>query len=172
MNQKSFISSDLGASQLIVNLESQLEMHKVLLEALKSEGMLPASCSLAELKEVQAIRDFAVQRIAELERNRLVLIDTYKRKNGIKQQISLLKIIQQCDPEDRKHLLSLRQNLLDIISEIKPAGKRNAEIAVARISCFNEIQGVIDKSFNRTTTYSGKGIITKAKGSSRMNRSI
>jgi hypothetical protein len=147
-------------------------MHKVLLEALKNEGMLPASCSLAELKEIQSVRDFAVQRIAELERNRLVLIDTYKRNKGAEQPISLLEIIKQSDPKYREHLLGLRQNLLDVISEIKPVGKRNAEIAVARISCFNEIQGVIDKTFNRTTTYSGSGIITKAKGSSRMNRSI
>ena len=105
-------------------------------------------------------------------RNRLVLTDNYKRTNKLQETISLHEIIRQSGHTQRETLLSLRRSLLDVISEIKPVGRRNAEIAVARIACFNEVQGVLDKSFNRITTYSGKGMITKAKGSSRMKRSI
>lgn len=172
MYQKSLQNSDLVVSQLIENLDSQLEMHEVLLEALQDEGRLPASCTLTDLKDVQSIRDFAVTRIKELERNRLVLIDNYKRANKLQETISLHEIIRQSGHTQQETLLSLRRSLLDVISEIKPVGRRNAEIAVARIACFNEVQGVLDKSFNRITTYSGKGMITKAKGSSRMKRSI
>ena len=172
MYQKSLQNSDLVVSQLIENLDSQLEMHEVLLEALHNESQLPASCALADLKDIQSIRDFAVTRIRELERHRLVLIDNYKRTNNLQEILSLHEIIQKSNPAQQETLLSLRQNLLDVISEIKPVGRRNAEIAVARIACFNEVQGVLDKSFNRTTTYSGKGMITKAKGSSRMKRSV
>ncbi len=172
MYQKSLQNSDLVVSQLVENLNSQLEMHKVLLEALHTEGRLPASCTLTDLKDIQSIRDFAVTRIQELERHRLVLIDNYKRTNDLKDTITLHEIIRQSSPVQQKTLLSLRQKLLDVISEIKPVGRRNAEIAAARIACFNEVQGVLDKSFNRTTTYSGKGMITKAKGSSRLKRSV
>ncbi|MCG8335724.1 MAG: flagellar protein FlgN [Proteobacteria bacterium] len=172
MYQKSLLNSDLVVSQLIENLDSQLEMHEVLLEALQNEGQLPASCTLADLNDIQSVRDFAVSRIGELERHRLVLIDNYKRANKLQEAISLHEIIQQSGPVHQETLLSLRQKLLDVISEIKPVGRRNAEIAVARIACFNEVQGVLDKSFHRATTYSGKGMITKAKGSSRIKRSI
>jgi hypothetical protein len=170
--QKPQLDGDLVMSQLIENLQAQLEIHEVLLEALQNEGQLQASCTLTDLKDIQSIRDFAVVRIGELERQRLVLIDNYQKVKNSQQKISLNEIIQQSEPKYQEPLQSLRESLLEVTSKIKPAGRRNAEIAVARIACFNEVQGVLDKSFNRTTTYSGKGMITKARGSSRMNRSV
>lgn len=172
MNVNTDPSIDTMINCLVENLLSQLEIHQVLLDALKDEGSLPASCSLAELSEVQSVRDFAVRRIQELERIRRVLIEQYKKVQGIQHRLSLKEIIEQCDSPHRDHLLELREGLLQIISEIRPVGRRNAEIAVARISCFNEIQKVYDKSFDRVSTYSGNGVVTKAKGTSRMNRSI
>ncbi|MBU2510914.1 flagellar protein FlgN [bacterium] len=164
--------SDGCIKNLIANLESQLEIHTVLHEVLGRENQLPASCSLGELKEIHSIRDFATKRIFELERDRLVIMETYKKEFRLKANISLKDVIQQSKGEDQKKLLELRQSLLNLIKEIRPVGKRNAETAIARIACFNEIQGVIDKSFNRTSTYSGKGIITKPTGACFLKKSI
>jgi hypothetical protein len=166
------ISGESIITNLISNLESQLEIHEILLEALHCEGRLPASCTLTELHEVQSIRDFAVRRIRELESGRLRLIERYKQANEISRKLSLKEIIEQSTPQQQQTLLNLRHALLQVISNIKPAGRRNAEIAVSRISCFNEIQGALDKSFKRLSTYSGNGIITRAKGESRLNKSI
>ncbi len=164
--------SRMIVGSLVNNLESQLEMHSVLLEALINEGQLPASCSLIELGEVQSVRDFAVKRINELEQNRLQLIGSYRSKNGLDENISLREIIARSDDDQQEQLLDLRNKLLDIITKIKPEGRKNAEIAVARISCFNEVQGAIDKTLSRVSTYSGKGEVTKSKGNYLVRRSI
>jgi hypothetical protein len=147
-------------------------MHSILLEALIDEGNLPASCTLTDLSEVQSIRDSAVKRIKELEQHRLQLIATYRKKNGLGEDISLREIITLSESDQQEKLLNLRNKLLDVITRIKPEGRKNAEIAVARIACFNEVQGAIDKTLRRVSTYSGNGEVTKSKGSCLLRRSI
>jgi FlgN protein len=158
--------------ELISNLKSQFEIHGVLLEALKNEGSLPASCSLVELNEVHSVRDFAVRRIRELESSRLQLIVLYQKTSEIDESISLREIITRCDRDQQQQLLVLREKLIDVITQIKPEGRKNAEIAIARISCFNEIQGSIDKSLSRISTYSERGEVKKSKGSYLVRKSI
>lgn len=157
---------------LIFNLESQLEIHEVLLETLNDENQLSASCSLVELTEVHTNRDFATERIRELENERLAIIDYYIRETGAEAGTTLKSIIENCSGEQRERLLTLRKALIEILLQIKPVGKQNAEKAVARISCFDEIQGAIHKSFKRSTTYSGAGVISKPTGACIVKRSI
>ncbi len=158
--------------KLAANLKSQLEMHGVLLEALKNEGRLPASCTISELNDLQSVRDFAVIRIHELEINRLQLIELHNKTNKKQKSASLREIIARCDHDQQQELLKLRTKLLDVIAEIKPESRKNAEIAVARISCFNEVQGAIDKTLSRISTYSGKGEVRKSKGTCLVRKSI
>lgn len=169
---KSMLTSEVCVKNLITNLESQLEIHTALLEVLAKENRLPASCSLTELNEIHINRDFATKRIRELERDRLLIMESCKNRSGLNANISLKDIIEHSKGENQKKLLKLRQSLLNIIGEIRPVGKRNAETAIARISCFTEIQGAIDKSLNRLSTYSGKGIITKPTGACFIKKSI
>ncbi len=169
---KTSLESKVCVENLIDNLESQLEIHTVLLEVLGKENQLPASCSITELSEIHSTRDFATKRIFELEKDRLVIMQSYKKEFGLNSDISLKNIIERSKGENQKKLLELRQSLLNLVNEIKPVGKKNAETAIARISCFNEIQGAIDKSLNRASTYSGKGIITKPSGACFLKKSI
>ena len=158
--------------KLISNLEAQLEIHEVLFETLNHENQLPASCSLSELLEVHTNRDFAAKRIHELECERIKIIQFYKTEAGLENEVTLKSIIESATGQTRKRLLDLRQGLLELLLQIKPVGKRNAEQAVARVTCFNEIQGAIHKSFKRLFVYSGNGLISTPKGACMVRKAI
>ncbi len=149
--------------QLISNLKSQAEMHLVLLEVLKQENQLKASCSLPELTEILSTRDLAAGRIFELERNRIQLIKSFKKENNTDKDISLEEIIKNCNPKEQKILQDLKAELKTLIAKIKSTVKKNAEKAIARITCFTEIQGALDKSFKQHTIYSIDGSVKQSK---------
>lgn len=158
--------------KLIQNLGSQVEMHQVLLEALTQEKEIPASCNLLELEEVQAVRDFAVKQIFETEAARIEILEAYKKENGIDEDISLKILIKRCKSPHREQLNELRYQLNQLVLRIKSVGKQNAEKAVARISCFREVQDSIHKAFNRHSIYSINGRMTQPKGALMVQKSI
>ena len=158
--------------QLTSNLESLVEMHEVLLEILNKEQELPASCSLDELHNVHSIRDFASKRIFDLEEARIQIIERYKEAMGIRTNLSLNQIIERCDRSAQENLRNLRSRLKEIIELIRPAGKKNAEQAIARMACFTEIQGEIQKTFKRHPVYSVNGVVSRPKGTYLFQKSI
>jgi hypothetical protein len=162
----------MAVTKLIQNLESQVEMHQVLLEALIQELALPASCSLLELEETQTVRNATVRRIAELEASRLSLVNRYKAKKSISGDISLSDIINACDIEEKKRLSGLKKQLSDVIAQIRRTSKENAEKATARVACFKEIHNSIHKNFHRHPVYSMNGTMNELKGACLIKRSI
>jgi vacuolar-type H+-ATPase subunit H len=157
---------------LIDNLESQVDMHQVLLEVLNQANALPASCELLALQEVHSVRDAAVWRIEELETQRRHLIETIRIDAAIEKEPTLKEIVRLADSEQQTLLLHLRHRLNDLIEQIRRAGRQNAEQAVARIACFRELHGSIHKSFNRHAVYSVKGMVRQPRGAVLLNRSI
>lgn len=158
--------------KLIQNLESQVEMHQVLLDTLNQEKNLPASCSLVELEEIHSIRDLTTNRIFELESSRIRLMNMFNPNDQVKKDVSLKNIMKSCDKETQAILSQLRIELKDLISAIRLAGKNSAEKAVARIACFNEIQKSLNRSFSKHSLYSMKGVMTKPKGAYMIQKSI
>jgi flagellar biosynthesis/type III secretory pathway chaperone len=157
---------------LIQNLTSQVEMHQALLDILNREKQIPASCSLTELREIYADRDFATQRIFDLESARIGIMKDYREKNGIETDVSLKELIGNISARDGKKLTDLRYQLNRLILKIQSVGKQNAEKAVARISCFREIQNSVHKSFNRHSVYSVNGKMTQPSGACMLRKSI
>ncbi|MFH2130469.1 MAG: flagellar protein FlgN [bacterium] len=158
--------------RLIQNLHSQVDMHQVLLETLNQEKEIPASCSLLELKEIQTVRDFATQQIFELEAARIKIMAEYTRAHNIESDFSLKALIKNCESPHREQLNELRYLLNQLVLRIQSVGKQNAEKAVARISCFREIQNSVHKSFNRHSIYSMNGRMTQPKGACMVQKSI
>ncbi len=169
---KSVHISESAICDLITNLEDQLEVHDVLLESLQSERSLTASCSLTDLNEIHSVRDSATNRIFELESERLKIINKIKNEQDSKSNVSLKEIIENSTGGSRNTLIQLRQSLLKTIQSIRNVGEENAETAMARIACFNEVQGAIDKSLKSVSTYSGTGLIKKSARASFLNKSI
>lgn len=157
-------------TNLIQNLESQIEMHQVLLETLRQELDLPASCSLLELEEIQSTRTLTVQRIQELESSRLNLLREFK--SDAVEKLTLSDIVNTCQPGEQEKLINLKSTLNSIIERIRSAGKKNAEKATARIACFREVHNSIHKSFHRHPVYSGNGTMNQIGGSCIIKRSI
>ena len=158
--------------KLIQNLDSQVEMHQVLLDALTQEKEIPASCNLLELEEIHDVRDFATKQIFELESVRIDILSQYKRENSIESDISLKTLIGKSDPPYRDQLNQLRYQLNQLVLRIKSVGRQNAEKAVARIACFREVQNSIHKSFNRHSIYSVNGSMTKPTGACMVQKSV
>lgn len=159
-------------NRLAENLESQVEMHEILLEVLEQENQLPASCDLFKLEEIQSMRDSTVVRISELETLRIQIVEEYRRENGIKMPITLSDILANCEDDARLPMSNSRNLLNNLIEKIRDTGKQNAVKANARITCFNEVQKAVHKSFNRHSIYSMDGMIEKPKGACLMQKSI
>ncbi|NQU65009.1 MAG: hypothetical protein HQ517_12125, partial [SAR324 cluster bacterium] len=96
----------------------------------------------------------------------------YKKENGIDEDISLKNLIKNCNSPHREQLNELRYQLNQLVLRIKSVGKQNAEKAVARISCFREVQNSIHKAFKRHSIYSIKGLMTQPKGACMVQKSI
>ncbi|MBT4088092.1 MAG: hypothetical protein HN580_24520 [Deltaproteobacteria bacterium] len=158
--------------KLIQNLNSQVEMHQVLLDALTQEKEIPASCNLLELEEVHTVRDFATKQIFEMESIRIDILSEYKREKGIEADISLKMLIEKSGPPHHDQLNQLRYQLNQLVLRIKSVGKQNAEKAVARIACFREVQNSIHRSFKRHSIYSINGSMTRPKGACMVQKSI
>ena len=158
--------------QLIENLESQVEMHQVLLDILNQEKNLPASCSLMELEEIHSIRDLTTSRIFELESSRIQLMQKFNHQIKVTETLNIQDISKECDVKTQIALSQLRTELKEIISKIQSAGKNSAEKAVARIACFNEVQKSINRSFSKHSIYSMKGVMTQPKGAYMVQKSI
>lgn len=158
--------------KLIQNLDSQVEMHQVLLDALTQEKEIPASCNLLELEEIQLTRDFATKQIFEMESIRIDILSEYKKENGIEEDITLKTLIGKCAQPHRDQLNQLRYQLNQLVLRIKSVGKQNAEKAVARIACFREVQNSIHRSFKRHSIYSINGSMTQPKGACMVQKSI
>ncbi len=159
-------------NKLVLNLESQVEMHKTLLDILRQEKALNASCSLMDLNEIHSTRDCSVIRISELEGSRIQIVEQYKREMGQAKSITFKEIINSCKPETGNKLNELRKQLKTVIKDIQSVGKRNAEQAIARIACFNEVEKTIQKSFMRHSLYSVDGSVSKPKGACLVHKSI
>lgn len=160
------------SKKLIQNLESQVEMHQVLLDTLNQEKNLPASCSLLELEEIHSTRDLTTNRIFELESSRIRLMNKFSQGSQLKENLSLKNIIKKCDKKTQAVLQELRLELKDLIDAIQLSGKNSAEKAVARIACFNELQKSLNRSFSKHSLYSMKGVMTKPKGAYMVQKSI
>ncbi len=167
-----YSKKDMLISQLVDNLESQIEVHQVLLDVLNQEGELPASCSLMELEEVQSVRDITASQILDLETARFRIIEEYKRSTGISSEITLREIAEQCEKDTGDSLFILRDHLTMLIQEIREAGKRNAERAITRKTCFNEIQEAVHKSFHRHSVYSVNGVMSQPRGAYLVQKAI
>ncbi len=162
----------MAFDKLIQNLNSQVEMHQVLLDTLNQEKEIPASCSLMELREIHTVRDFATKQIFDLESARIDIMAAYLRENGIEAELSLKELIGRIDSPDREKLNELRYQLNRLVLRIQSVGKQNAEKAVARISCFQEIQNSVHKSFNRHSVYLVNGRMTEPQGACMLQKSI
>ncbi|MBU3917772.1 flagellar protein FlgN [bacterium] len=162
----------MSLNKLVLNLESQIEMHSTLLDILRQEKALPASCSIIDLYEIHSARDCSVMRISELERARIQLIEQYKREKGHAKEITFDEIVGGCDLETGNVLNKLRSQLKNVIKEIQSAGKKTAEQAIARITCFNEVEKRIQKSFLRHSLYSMDGLVHKPKGACLVQKTI
>lgn len=163
----------MALDTLIQNLNSQVEMHQVLLDTLNQEKEIPASCSLMELREIHTVRDFATKQIFDLESARIGIMKAYIEENGIEADISLKELIGRIDsPTDRQELNDLRYQLNRLVLRIQSVGKQNAEKAVARISCFQEIQNSVHKSFKRHSVYLVNGRMTQPQGACMVRKSI
>lgn len=157
---------------LIENLSDQVELHAILLESLELESSLPASCSIQELEELHSVRDMAVQNVAAVEKSRLKLMEAYQVAHRVSGSISLKDIIKKCNKTDQKRLTALRAELKQLLENIQQTSKKNAGRAVARMACFNEIQGNLQKTFKRIPTYSMRGVLNRPKGAYFVKRSI
>jgi len=158
--------------KLIFNLELQVDMHRVLLDALKQEKELEASCQLEELEKIHLTRDFATSQIFKLEKRRIHIVNDIRLEMDSNAEISLDTIIQRSNQELRQQLTRLRNQLKEIVNEIQVVGKRNAEKAIARISCFTTVQEEVHKSFQRHSIYSVHGMISRPKGACLMRTFI
>lgn len=158
--------------RLIKNLESQVEMHEVLLETLNQELELPASCSLLELEEIQSARTTTVKRIGELESSRIALISAVETDPSKEGNITLSDIIKSCDIDQKSKLIDLKKQLNQVISQIRVTSRKNAEKATARIACFREVHNSIHKSFHRHPVYSVNGTMNEVGGSCLIKRSV
>jgi len=157
---------------LIQNLHSQVEMHQVLLDTLKQEKEMPASCSLMELTEIQTTRDFATRQIHALESTRISIMKAYRAERGIAAEISLRELTERINSPERDELNDLRYQLNLLVMRIQAVGRQNAEKAMARIACFEEIQKAVHKSFNRHSVYSMTGRMKQPKGACMLQKSI
>ena len=159
-------------NRLAENLESQVEMHQVLLDVLDQEYQLPASCSLLELEEIQSVRDTTVKRISELESMRIQIVEDYQQSNWIGESITLSDILNDCEDELHASMTSSRNRLSNLIEDIRVTGKQNAEKALTRIACFDELQEAVQNSFNRHSVYSMEGVMAKPKGACLVKKSV
>lgn len=158
--------------KLIGNLRLQIENHELLLETLETETKLPANCRVEELEKTQQMRDKMVIQIKKLEMERQIITRQYCQENQLSISVSLKKIIQHCNRENQNILQQQREQLTTLIEKISEAGKKNATQASARIACFNEIQGAVNKALKRSPTYSFYGMIKKPKGAYLMQKSV
>jgi len=158
--------------QLIENLRLQIENHELLLDSLKTETNLPANCGVDELEKTQQLRDKMVIQIRKLELKRLDITQVYCKENQLAKPVSLKIIIDHCDRDKQKVLQQQREQLTTLIQKITETGKQNASQANARIACFNEMQGAVNKALKRSPTYSFHGMIKKPKGAYLMQKSV
>lgn len=169
---KSLVSRSVAIDDLVENLVSQVEMHEVLLEILGCEMELPASCSLHELIDIQSTRDMASVRIHEIEQQRLRWVEIYKMKNNIQHKLTFDEITGSSEQNQKETLLNLREQLRELLNDIRKISKQNADRANARIACFGEVEKAIHRTFHRQPTYSGKGVMTRQKGEFLIRKSI
>lgn len=162
----------ISTEALIENLSDQVELHAVLLEALETESDLPASCTIEKLEDLHSVRDMAVQNIANLEKSRIAITENYQKSLQLKHSLTLTAIIEQSSETDQVQLKTLRGKLKEQMGSIQQFGKTIANKAVARMACFNEIQGNMHKTFKRIPTYSMKGVLSRPKGAYFVKRSI
>ena len=158
--------------QLISNLQQQLEHHSALLEVLTEESLLPASCELKQMEHIQMQRNTLTGILQDLEQQRLKIVRSLTEQFGIAASSSIKDLSSYCQNEEKEELLNLKNDLKDIVMQIKSIGKKNADRANARIACFHEIQSAIHKSFKRQPTYSVNGNLTQPKGACLVAKSI
>ncbi len=159
-------------NRLIENLNLLVEAHQSLLEVLYQEEKIPPNCTLDELNAVHDQRSHFAALISELEAERLGLIANYADEDQSVGSISLKDIITTCPQENKQVLIELRGELKKIIDQIVVIGKKNAVQATARMACFNEIQGSLNKAFKRSPTYSMYGTLQNPKGTNLVRKSI
>ena len=159
-------------NRLINNLNLLVETHQSLLEVLHQEEEIPPDCTLDELNAIHEQRDQFSARIAKLESERLKIIAHFGDKDQSVASISLKEIIAAWPPENRQELSGLREELKSVIDRIIVVGKKNAVQATARMACFNEIQGSLNRVFKRSPTYSMYGTLKNATGTNLVRKSI
>lgn len=159
-------------NKLTGNLRSQIEAHNNLLETLMQETELPANCAIEELEAIHQLRDKTVVQIKKLELKRQYITQQYFKKYQLPEPISLKSIIEHSTGSYQKVLQQQREQLTTIINKISEVGEQNASRATARIACFSEIQGAVNKALKRSPTYSFHGILNKPKGACLMQKSV
>ena len=158
--------------KLIGNLNAQMEAHQSLLEVLKKEAALPASCALDELEGLHVRRDTETGRIAELEKSRIRIVEEYIAERGLGKDVSLQDIINDSGGKYGRLLQDGRGRLKSLVAEIQTVGKHIADRSIARMACFNEIQGAVDRAMQRRPVYSMYGKLSKPKGAYFLRKAV
>lgn len=148
--------------QLEENLRIQVEQHRELLEYLRQEGDLPTSCTLQELEAIQEQRDQSAANIAKLEQERITITG----------EQSLKTIMEDCQQDVRDRMFSFRDDLMELIEEIRTIAQDNAEQGMIRKNCIQEVRNVLHRSLKQQMVYSKHGKMTKASGPVVLQRAI
>ena len=156
-------------SKLMVALA---EHHQLMLDTLLKESDLPASCSLADLRDNHRQRDQTAQKILDLEKERQELMTRFILDQQLKCDVRLKSLLHLCEPPLKKGLLSARKKILELVEKIKTLARKNAEKAITRINCLNEVQGAVNKALKRQSLYNVKGRMDQPKGSCFVRKSI
>lgn len=163
----------MNLEPLAENLEEQVKLHESLLDVLRKESELPASCKLEDLESLQAGKNQIVEELKKLEQSRKRVVQDYARENQLETDISLKEIIaDELDDPFKDDLSSSRNNLLEVVDAVRKMGQETASTASARLLGIHEIQMASHRAYQRSPLYSQKGKVTEPKGAFLVQKKI
>jgi len=96
----------------------------------------------------------------------------YSTQNDLSTELSISDILGDCEVTVRSSLQELKDQLLNLMKEIRLVGRKIAERSILRSNCITDVQDVIHRALNRQSLYSKQGKITKPKGAMVLQRAI
>ena len=151
--------------ELLNNLQQQTEMHENLLHLLKKESEGFGSLRGAELLKLQGEKSRCVRTTAQLEKERILLVEQYAKSwDTDSDNLTLRVIIGRADNEYSIPLQKCFERLKLLISDIREIAEENSMQSSGRLKSVESSLQFISQLQNGPPTYSEVGKIQKRTG--------
>ena len=151
--------------ELLNNLQKQTELHEILLSLLQKESEGFGSLRGSELLKLQGEKSRCVRATAQLEKERIHLVEQYAKSwNTDSRGLTLRVIIGRADDEYSIQLKKCFKRLKLMIAKIREIAEENSMQSSGRLKSVESSLQFISQLQNGQPTYSEAGKIQKRTG--------